>query len=234
MSIDRRRHPLSDEGYALVIADARGLDSVETDVRAQIPDDVVALLADPARRLRDIAASASHPCVARLVEGIGERSPRVEVYVGDPADPWSTTDVIARFPRFPTEPWAVGLRGAVRTPSLPPSIPPALASFYSHFGGLDLQYGWSPVLFAPAGVRPVRDALAERGIQSDRATDDPFESAYAFYEVDGDLLCWLADGDAAWLGEEWADGGQPLRRGDVGSILTELFEHALRGERYHA
>jgi len=233
VSVQKRSHPLIDEGYSLLVRDERELDTLDDCVRAQIPDDVVALLADPARRLHQHATSASHPCVTRLVDGLAERRVHVEIHVGDPTDAWSATDVIARFPRSREDEWAIGLRGAARVDCLPPSSPTALLGFYEHFGGLDLRYGWSPVLFGPSSVRLVADALADRGASLDATASRPLEGAYAFYEVDGDLLCWLADGDAAWLGGEWVDGGEVRRCGDVGNILTELFEHALRGERYH-
>jgi len=233
VSVERRPHALREDGYSLVIRDERELEALDEAVRAQVPSDVIALLIDPTRRLREIASSALHPCVARLVEGISERRAHIEIHVGEPMDPWSATDVIARLPRSPADEWAIGLRGVASLDRLPPSSPAALSSFYAHFGGLDLRYGWSPILYGPGAVRSVCDALAERGLQDDRAAGGALEGAYVFYEADGDLLCWLADGDAAWLGEEWVGDGDLHRRSNGASVLGEIFDHALLGERYH-
>jgi hypothetical protein len=125
-------------------------------------------------------------------------------------------------------PWVVLVDGLVGRPR---ACPPALADVYSTLGGIATQHGASGFLAPPAEVRSLV-ALAREGRLGFGIDEWPesLRGWFAYFDCDGDHLCFRADGKSRWFGIEWSPS---TRLVSTRTMVDRLFETLLACEYFH-
>jgi hypothetical protein len=218
------------EGKVYALESVRELSELRPRLRKLVPPQMVRLAEGFPGTFRDLAGQMSSKSVAAWLRAAAKSRAAIVAY--DPIDFAPKAFLELDFGLRPTAggdlPWIVLVDCVTGAPE---RCPAALRAIYASLGGIQTQYGASGTLISPSEVRPLSKLRPEAPhlFEMDLigAGVRPADW-FAYFECDGDYLCYRADGRSRWFGMEW---GSSSRLISTRRCVDDLFE-SLRAKRY--
>jgi hypothetical protein len=219
-------------GVVIEIEHDADLRDLPPEQRALLSDRLLTFWRDPRQSLRRAEERATTPSFRSWLRLAADAKQVLEIYLPDEyIEPKALLSFDFGPARHPggTFDWHV-LIDCADAASCSTS-PPALREVHDAIGGLWTQYGASGHLLSPVEVKPLSrnpgtSVLKGMGVDLGRLELD---QQCAFFDCDGDLLCFGQDARAFWIGQEWGDPDAPPAM-TVDQALDDLF-HVLSSKK---
>lgn len=228
-----QRHDDGEGGFFLIVENIADHDELEPDFKKLISPRLVRWMKKPAELAKDVER-ARLGALRVFAAAMSKRTVRIEIHLPDPMDPNAGSVTRARFEDAAHAVRSPGLVGPDprAVAQLPESCPASLKELYASFGAIDLARMTSGSIVDPIALASATSILDEVGaVRPEWLTEARLTDAHAFWEIDGDALCWTGEGGTLWIRRQpadWSFTPGPEIDEALGAILAAL----ARGEPY--
>lgn len=228
-----QRHDDGEGGFFLIVETIADLEELEPDFRKLISPRLLRWMKKPAELAKDVER-ARFGALRVFAAAMSKRVVRIELHLPDPMDPNAGSVTRARFVDEARGPRAPGLVGPDprAVAQLPASCPAPLKELYASLGAIDLARMTSGSIVDPIALASATSILDEVGaVRPEWLTEARLSDAHAFWEIDGDALCWTGEGGTLWIRRQPADWSFTPGP-DIEAALDALLASLSRGEPY--
>jgi hypothetical protein len=200
-------------------------------LRSLVPESMLTALGGFPSSVESLASTVTTPAFAKWLRSAARSQASILVYDVVPHT-GMPSKAFLKFDFGPREGnrWNWAVLADFQT-GRPEHCPPSLAEVYTSVGGITIYYGESGSLLSPAEVTPLAqaDGYVDTRLVGDPPEEDPY-AWWAWFEANGDYLCYRTDGASRWFGIESVDSYEPA---PTAQFVEKMFSAFLAKKRFN-